>query len=251
MKTLNTAFLLLAAATFTIGTASAQVRVSSGVANAKPLAQSNGYTLRAVPPVNMQLAATARTDSRIDHDSYVSQVGADNFARVDQTGNNQSANMIQINPDLATLFGNDGYQRQSNGAGTIGENSAFMVQNGKDNYADQAQAGNRNVAIAVQGELGAGGARDRNYSVQCQTGSENYGYVDQDSNGNFAQQVQVSSIGSTIGGGLNPGSSANGNFADTRQGGGSQAGSNGSDAQWSQVFQTGQNNRAIVRQDHD
>ncbi|GAB2708356.1 hypothetical protein GCM10011495_34620 [Hymenobacter frigidus] len=251
MKTLNTAFLLLAAATFTVGTASAQVRVSSGVANAKPAAQSNGFTLRNIPPVNLQLAPTARTEGRIDHDSYVSQLGADNFARVDQTGNNQSANMIQVNPDQATLFGNDGYQRQSNGTGTIGENAAYMVQSGKDNYADQAQAGNRNVAIVEQGGMGAGGARNSNYSVQCQTGSENYGYVDQDSNGNFAQQEQVSSISSSIGGGLNPGSASNGNFADTRQGNGFQAGSNGSDAQWSQVFQNGQNNRAMVRQDHD
>lgn len=87
--------------------------------------------------------------------------------------------------------------------------------------------------------------------MQDQSGSNNYGYVSQESNTNFAHQKQTSDLtGSTIGGGLTPGSMANGNYAVTLQGGGATAGTNGSDGQWSQTIQNGQNNRAVVSQDH-
>ena len=248
MKSSNTSFLLLAAALLSAGTAAAQGTTLSATANAKPVAQGRTAVLRGTP-VNTQITATLRSDSRIDNDSYVNQSGFSNYGSVDQTGNNQSADMVQINPSTSIL-GNDGYQKQRNGGGT-GGNTAFMTQVGGANYADQDQSGNLNYAVVAQGEAGA--ARDRNYSVQQQVGGNNYGYVDQDSNGNFAHQSQTSALSSSIGGGLLPGGVDNGNYADTRQGNltGAAAGTNGADAQWSQVVQDGQNNRAIVRQDHD
>lgn len=254
MKSSNTSFLLLAAALLTAGTAAAQGTTQSATANAKPSAQGRTAVLRGTP-VNTQITETLRSASRIDNDSYVSQTGFSNYGNVDQTGNNQSADMVQINSSTSIL-GNDGYQKQRNGGsatgGTTGENTAFMTQIGGANYADQDQAGNLNYAVVEQGGVGA--AVDRNYSVQQQVGGNNYGFVDQDSNGSFAHQFQTSDPTlSTVGGGFTPGGINNGNYADTRQGNlsGAAAGTNGADAQWSQVVQNGQNNRAIVRQDHN
>ena len=245
MKSLNSAFLLLAAATLTIGAASAQT-----APNPKPAVQG-----RAIPtprPVfgNFQISATAR-GAAIDNVSYVNQQGLGNFGEVVQFGTKQVADMVQINASSVDR-GNDGYQSQTNGTGTIGRNDAYMIQIGHGNYADQTQNGNLNVAFAEQGNAGTGNARNENYSVQCQTGSNNYGYVDQDSNRNFAHQDQTSSITTANGGGLANSDSNNGNWADTRQGNGiGPVGANGPDGQWSQVVQNGQNNRASVRQDHD
>ena len=234
MKALNNTFLLLAAAMLTVGAASAQT-----VANPKPAVQ--GRTLPTPRTVfgNAQIQATTRGNA-IDNVSYVGQIGLSNFGVVNQQGTTNVADMVQINNSLNVL-GNDGYQNQ---IGT--SNDAYMLQVGQGNYACQDQQGNRNVALSVQGELGLGGARNQNYSVQEQTGSANYGYVDQDSDRNFAHQNQTSSIGTVFGGGNAPSSILNGNFADTRQGSGASA----TDGQWSQVVQNGQNNRAIVRQDH-
>ena len=244
MKSLNSAFLLLAAATLTIGAASAQT-----APNPKPLVQGRPTPTLRTPVPNFQISETART-AAIDNVSYVNQQGLGNFGAVVQFGTQQTADLIQVNMS-ATARGNDGYQTQNNGAGTIGRNDAYMVQVGAGNYADQTQSGNLNVAIAEQGAMGVGGARNENYSVQCQTGSNNYGYVDQDSNKNFAHQDQTSSIGTSVGGGLGPGNATNGNWADTRQGNGVGPVGASSDGQWSQVVQNGQNNRASVRQDHN
>jgi minor curlin subunit len=245
MKSFNTAFLLLAAATLTIGSASAQT-----VPNPKPAVQGRLMPVLREPVPNFQISATSR-GAAIDNVSYVNQQGLGNFGAVVQFGTQQKADMIQVNTS-ATARGNDGYQTQNNGLGTIGRNDAYMVQVGARNYADQTQSGNLNVAIAEQGAMGVGGARNENYSVQCQTGSNNYGYVDQDSNKNFAHQNQTSSIGTSVGGGQGPSNATNGNWADTRQGNGiGPVGANGSDGQWSQVVQNGQNNRASVRQDHN
>lgn len=235
----------------TAGAASAQTRVFSPDANAKPAIQAASAATRGVP-ANMQLNQTLRTESRVDNDSYVNQLGADNWGRVDQNGDNNTANMVQVN-NSGSLFGNDGYQRQTNTnaatGGVVGQNSANMVQIGKDNYVDQTQSGNLNLSIAEQRNR-VGGAVERNYAVQDQTGGNNYGHVSQESNGNFAHQNQTSSLASTIGGGLDPGSIDNGNYARTLQGGGSASGTNGSDNQWSQTIQNGQNNRVLVSQDH-
>lgn len=248
----NKSLLLLAAALLTAGVASAQTRVFSPNANAKPIAQPGSYTTRDVPP-NMQIDQTVRTNERLDNESYVNQLGADNWGRVDQNGDKNQANMVQVNTS-GSLFGNDGYQRQTNtgaatSGGVVGQNSANMLQIGKDNYTDQTQAGNQNLAITEQRRSG-NLAVERNYSVQDQTGSNNYGYVSQESNGNFAHQSQTSAITSSIGGGLTPGSIDNGNYARTLQGGSASSGTNGSDNQWSQTIQSGQNNRALVSQDH-
>ncbi len=242
----NKFLLLVAAGMLSAGMASAQAVVSSGNANAKPAVQPGSYATRGVP-VNLQIDQTLRTDSRVDNESYVNQLGADNFGRVDQSGDNHVANMVQVNTS-GSLFGNDAYQRQTNGAGTVGRNDANALQIGKDNYVDQAQAGNANLAIAEQ-RTATGAAVQRNYSVQEQTGSNNYGQVTQESSGNFAHQSQTSSITSSIGGGLVPGSIDNGNYARTLQGGGTGVGAT-ADNQWSQIVQNGQNNRALVSQDH-
>ena len=244
MKSLNSAFLLLAAATLTIGAASAQT-----TPNPKPAAQ--GRALPAPRPVfgNFQISATPR-GAAIDNQSYVDQKGLGNFGEVVQFGTKQTADMVQVN-ESTNNRGNDGYQPQTTGAGTIGQNDAFMLQVGHGNYADQTQNGNLNVAFSEQGGLAAGAARNNNYSVQSQTGSNNYGYVDQDSNNNFAHQDQTSSIATSVGGGLPLSNSNNGNWADTRQGNGVGPVGPSSDGQWSQVVQNGQNNRASVRQDHD
>lgn len=244
MKSFNTAFLLLAAATLTIGSASAQT-----APNAKPLAQGRAIPTPRPANLNFQISATARTGA-IDNQSYVGQTGLGNFGEVVQLGTRHTADMLQVNAST-TNRGNDGYQTQTNGAGTIGQNDAFMLQVGHGNYADQTQNGNLNVAFAEQGGLAAGAARNENYSVQCQTGSNNYGYVDQDSNNNFAHQDQTSSITTSAGGGLPLSDQNNGNWADTRQGNGVGPVGPSSDGQWSQVVQNGQNNRASVRQDHD
>lgn len=238
MKTHNNFFLLLAAATLTIGTAAAQT-----TPNAKPAVQR-----RAVPtprPVydNGQISATSRA-AAIDNQSYVGQVGLSNWAVVRQTGTRNKADMIQVNLSSSAL-GNDGYQTQ------VGlENDAYMVQIGVANYADQDQRGIRNVALVQQGELTGLVARSRNYAVQEQEGAHNYAYIDQDSDRNFAHQSQESSLLTSIGGGLAPSSSANGNWVETRQGGSTSILAGNTDGQWSQVVQDGQNNRASVRQDH-
>ena len=238
MKFFNTAFLLLAAATLTIGSASAQTSVIRNTPNAKPDNQPGSIRLRS-PLSNIQILATRRS-AAIDNVSYVNQLGTGNFGSVVQTGRKQEADMVQVNtgPFISVLGnrGNDGYQTQNNGAGAIGQNRAYMLQIGDRNYADQLQSGNLNVAIVTQGDRGR--ARNLNYSVQCQTGSNNYGYVDQNSNRNFAHQDQRSPITTSAG---------NGNFADTRQGG---AGGAASDGQWSQILQNGQRNTALVRQDN-
>ena len=244
MKSFNSAFLLLAAATLTIGAASAQT-----APNAKPAAQGRAIPTPRPALLNFQIDPTLRSGA-IDNQSYVGQTGLGNFAEVSQLGTRHTADIIQVN-NSTTNRGNDGYQTQTNGAGTIGQNDAFMLQVGHGNYADQTQNGNRNVAFAEQGGLAAGAARNNNYSVQCQTGSNNYGYVDQDSNNNFAHQDQTSSITTSVGGGLPISDSNNGNWADTRQGNGVGPVGPSSDGQWSQVVQNGQNNRASVRQDHD
>ena len=245
MKSFNTAFLLLAAATLTIGAASAQT-----APNAKPGPQ--GRALPSPRPVfgNFQIGATLRS-AALDNVSYIEQQGLGNFSQVLQTGRQHVADMVQINENPTNPTpanrGNDGYQTQNNGTGTTGRNNAYMLQIGDGNYADQFQSGNLNVALVTQGNFGTNGGRDENYSVQCQTGSNNYGYVDQNSNKNFAHQDQKSPIGTSLGGGLSPSSSANGNWADTRQGGNGGA---GVDGQWSQILQNGNNNRASVRQDN-
>lgn len=243
----NKSLLLVAAALLTAGVASAQTLVQSTAPNARPADQQGpAQSLRANGP-NSQLQQTLRTNA-IDNDSYVSQVGYSNYGVVNQSGNTQKADLIQVN-NSATL-GNDAYQSQSNGAGTTGSNSMYARQIGGQNYADQIQSGNENVAVAYQGMVGAGGTRQNNYLVQEQTGSQNYGYVAQESNNNFAHQKQTSAITTSIGGGLTPGGMDNGNYAVTLQGGGSATGTNGADGQWSQTIQNGQNNRALVSQDH-
>jgi len=244
MKSLNSAFLLLAAATLTIGAASAQT-----APNAKPAVQGRVVPTPRAVFGNFQISATSR-GAAIDNQSFVGQTGLGNFSEVVQFGTRQTADMVQVNMS-ATDRGNDGYQTQTNGAGTIGQNDAFMLQVGHGNYADQTQNGNLNVALSEQGGMAAGAARNENYSVQCQTGSNNYGYVDQDSNNNFAHQDQTSSIATSTGGGLPSSDSNNGNWADTRQGNGVGPVGASSDGQWSQVVQNGQNNRASVRQDHN
>lgn len=232
MKALNNTFLLLAAAMLTVGAASAQT-----VANPKPAVQGRMLPTPRTVFGNSQIQATTRGNA-IDNVSYVGQVGLSNYGVVNQQGTTNVADMVQVNNSLNVL-GNDGYQNQ------IGRsNDAYMLQVGQGNYACQDQQGNRNVALSVQGELTT--ARNQNYSVQEQAGSANYGYVDQDSDRNFAHQNQTSSIGTVFGGGNAPSSILNGNFADTRQGSGASA----TDGQWSQIVQNGQNNRAIVRQDH-
>ncbi|MEJ7662443.1 MAG: hypothetical protein WKG07_24190 [Hymenobacter sp.] len=136
--------------------------------------------------------------------------------------------MEQTN-NSGSLFGNDGYQTQSNGAGTIGQNKANLVQVGKSNYGDQVQAGNLNLAITVQ-RTAAGGAVERDYSVQEQTGSQNYGYVLQNSNGNLCSpESGQSPFPALLGAALTPEASTNGNYARTMQGGGAAGGTNGTD----------------------
>ena len=232
MKTLNNAFLLLAAAVLTIGSASAQT-----VANPKPLTQGRILPTPRTPFGNAQIQATAR-GAAIDNVSFVSQSGLSNWSVVNQAGTRNVADMVQINSG-SNVLGNDGYQNQ---VGT--SNDAYMQQIGQGNYGCQDQNGIRNVALSVQGTAAA--ARNQNYSVQEQTGAHNYAYVGQNSDRNFAHQDQTSSLATAFGGGLAPSSSANGNFADTRQGNGTAA----SDGQWSQVIQSGQNNRSTVRQDN-
>jgi len=234
MKTLNNAFLLLAAAALTIGTASAQT-----TPNARPTTQARALPSPRAVFGNAQISATARA-AAIDNESFVGQTGLSNWGVVTQSGTTNVADMIQIN-NSTNVLGNDGYQTQT---GT--SNDAYMLQVGQGNYADQVQNGRMNVAFSEQGELAGAVARNQNYSVQEQTGAHNYGYVDQDSDNNFAHQDQTSSLLTQFGGGLAPSSAANGNWADTRQGNGTAA----SDGQWSQVVQNGQNNRSTVRQDH-
>lgn len=241
MKTRNNFFFLLAAAMLTAGAATAQTAPNTP----RPAAQ--GRTAPGLRPVfgNFQIPATLRS-AAIDNESFVSQVGNGNYGVVTQNGNENVADMIQSNLS-PTARGNDGYQTQSNGAGMIGRNDAYMAQYGDGNYGDQIQAGNLNVATTLQGRAGA--VRSENYSVQEQTGSHNYGYVTQESSRNFAHQRQTSDINSSSGGGLPLSNNANGNYAVTLQGGGASVGTNGSDGQWSQTIQAGQNNRAIVSQD--
>lgn len=242
MKTFKTSFFLLAAAMLTTGVASAQTSPNTP----RPAAQ--GRIAPGMRPVygNAQIGATART-AAIDNQSFVSQTGGGNFGVVTQTGNQQVADMVQVSAP-GTIRGNDGYQTQSNGAGTVGRNDAYMGQYGAGNYADQIQAGNLNVAVTLQGRSGA--LRSENYSVQEQTGSNNYGFVSQESSNNFAHQSQTSSITTPNGGGLPLSNNDNGNYAVTLQGGGATVGTNGDSGQWSQTIQSGQNNRAMVSQDH-
>ena len=242
MKTLNVSFFLLAAAMLTSGVASAQTTPNTP----RPAAQ--GRPAPGQRPVfgNFQISPTLRS-AAIDNQSFVSQTGGGNFGVVTQTGNQQVADMVQVSAP-STVRGNDGYQTQSNGTGTVGRNDAYMAQYGDGNYGDQIQAGNLNVAVALQGRSTA--LRSENYSVQQQTGGSNYGYVSQESSRNFAHQSQTSAIGTPNGGGLPLSDNNNGNYAVTLQGGGLSVGTNGDNGQWSQTIQNGQNNRAIVSQDH-
>lgn len=243
MKTFKTSFFLLAAAMLTTGVASAQTSPNTP----RPAAQGRTAPgLRAVYG-NSQIAPTLR-GAAIDNQSFVSQTGYGNFGVVTQTGNQQVADMVQVQNNAGIARGNDGYQTQSNGAGTIGRNDAYMAQYGNGNYGDQIQAGNLNVAVSLQGRSAA--ARSENYSVQEQTGSNNYGFVSQESSSNFAHQSQTSAIGTSNGGGLANSDNNNGNYAVTLQGGGASVGTNGDSGQWSQTIQNGQNNRATVSQDH-
>ena len=243
---LNKSFLLVAAALLTAGAATAQTSP-----NARPTAQ--GRTTPGVRAVysNTQISETSRA-AAIDNQSYVSQVGGSNFGVVTQTGDRQVADMVQVS-GMGTVLGNDAYQTQANGngptgLGITGRNDAYTAQYGQGNYSDQVQTGNLNVAVNLQGRTAAFQAN--NYTVQEQTGSNNYGYVTQESSRNFAHQSQTSSTVTRNGGGLPSSDNDNGNYALTLQGGGAAAGTNGSDGQWSQTIQNGQNNRAIVSQDH-
>jgi len=250
----NKTFLLVAAAMLAASAASAQTgTTSSNTRNAAPNAQGRTAPSERATVSNTQItAATRQPGGALDNQSYVSQIGGSNYGTVDQSGNQQVADMVQVSAP-GTVLGNDAYQAQSNGAaansnGISGRNDAYAAQYGQGNYADQMQSGALNVATALQGRAGA--LQTNNYSVQEQTGSGNYGYVTQESNRNFAQQSQTSSITTPNGGGLAASNNDNGNYAITRQGGGANAGTNGSDAQWSQTIQNGQNNRAMVNQDH-
>ncbi|WBO82773.1 hypothetical protein [Hymenobacter yonginensis] len=215
---------LLAAALLMTGAAFAQ-----SAPNARPAAQGRGAAVRAIPTTT-QISATSRNAGSVDHDSYVQQVGTDNYGVVRQAGSNQSADMYQNGT------GNDAYQTQSGSSPLNGLNTAYSSQTGNNNYVDQVQSGWRGEAIVEQGATGD--AQNRNYAVQEQTGDLNYGYIDQDSDDNFAHQKQTNATGLIFG--------IPGNFADTRQGDGSL----GSNNQWSQVVQDGSGNAAIVRQDH-
>jgi hypothetical protein len=242
----NKSFLLVAAALLTAGAATAQTSP-----NARPLAQGRTAPAQRVVYGNYQIQATARTLA-VDNQSYVSQVGGGNFGVVTQNGDQQVADMVQVSLP-GTVRGNDGYQTQNNGAGAngngiSGRNDAYMAQHGEGNYGDQAQSGALNVAVTQQGRSNA--LRAENYSVQEQTGSNNYGYVSQESNRSFAHQSQTSSTNTLNGGGMPASDNDNGNYAVTLQGGGTSVGTNGADGQWSQTIQNGQNNRAIVSQDH-
>ncbi|RZK97676.1 MAG: hypothetical protein EOO62_27655 [Hymenobacter sp.] len=242
----NKSLLLLAAALLTAGVASAQT-----TPNARPNAQGRTAPSQRVVYGNYQISPTLRS-AAIDNESFVSQVGGGNFGVVTQNGDQQVADLVQVSA-ASTVRGNDGYQTQSNGAGAngnniSGRNDAYMAQYGDGNYGDQVQAGALNVAVTLQGRSNA--LRTENYSVQEQTGSNNYGYVSQESSNNFAHQRQTSSISTINGGGLPNSDNDNGNYAVTLQGGGAMAGTNGSNGQWSQTIQSGQNNRALVSQDH-
>lgn len=244
----NKSFLLVAAALLTAGAATAQTQTSP---NARPTNQVRQVDPARMVYSNTQLGQTTRAMA-IDNQSYVSQVGGSNFGVVDQSGDRQVADMVQVSGP-GTVLGNDAYQTQNNGAGpngngVRGRNDAYAAQYGQNNYADQLQSGALNVATTLQGRNGA--LRTDNYSVQEQAGSSNYGYVTQESSRNFAHQSQTSSANTLNGGGLAASNNDNGNFAITMQGGGAAAGANGSDGQWSQTIQNGQNNRAIVSQDH-
>lgn len=250
----NKTFLLVAAALLAASAASAQTgTTSSNTRNAAPSAQGRQAPAERATVSNTQITAAMRQPGgALDNQSYVSQIGGSNYGTVDQSGNQQVADMVQVSLP-GTVLGNDAYQSQNNGAaansnGISGRNDAYAAQYGQGNYADQMQSGALNVATTLQGRTGA--LQTNNYAVQEQTGSGNYGYVTQESNRNFAQQSQTSSITTPNGGGLAASNNDNGNYAITRQGGGANAGTNGSDAQWSQTIQNGQNNRAMVNQDH-
>lgn len=250
----NKSFLLVAAALLTAGAASAQTgTTSSNTRNSSPAAQGRTAPGERATVSNTQITAAMRQPGgALDNQSYVSQIGGSNYGTVTQSGDQQVADMVQVSLP-GTVLGNDAYQAQSNGAaananGISGRNDAYAAQYGQGNYADQMQSGALNVATTLQGRTNA--QQTDNYSVQTQTGSGNYGYVTQESNRNFAHQSQTSSITTPNGGGLAASNNDNGNYAITRQGGGANAGTNGSDAQWSQTIQNGQNNRAMVSQDH-
>lgn len=223
---------LLAAALLISGGAFAQT-----TANSKPAAQSKAAVTRAVP-VTTQIAADLRSSSgSIDNESFMQQSGNGNYGNVDQLGRDNVADMFQ------TGNGNDAYQRQRGGGVAGGENVAHSTQIGNDNYVDQDQDGYRNSAIVTQGNsplLLGSRARNENYAVQDQDGSNNYGNIDQDSDSNFAHQKQ----------------DGTGNFARTGQGTvGSILGlipvsDPASNGQWSQTIQTGNNNVSVVSQDH-
>jgi hypothetical protein len=244
----NKSFLLVAAALLTAGAATAQTQTSP---NARPTNQVRPVPAARMVYSNVQIGQTLR-GAAVDNQSYVSQVGGSNFGVVNQSGDQQVADMVQVSAP-GTVLGNDAYQNQNNGAGAngngvIGRNDAYAAQYGQGNYADQAQSGALNVATTLQGRNGA--LQTDNYSVQTQNGSNNYGYVTQESSRNFAHQSQTSSANTLNGGGLAASDNDNGNYAITMQGGGANTGNNGADGQWSQTIQNGQNNRAIVSQDH-
>lgn len=156
-------------------------------------------------------ASDSRGSSR--QTSYVLQRGDNQFACVDQIGNDNQADLIQSSDGVGR---NDAYQTQKN-LFSLDDNVAYGRQTGDRNLLVQDQNGGDNLASAVQ-------SGDRNVAGQLQRGDGNSAYMVQRSDRNFAVQIQR----------------GDDNVASTLQ--------NNIDSQWSATVQRGDNNTVSVHQ---
>lgn len=174
MKTLK--LQLLVASLFACGTAFAQTSATpptAAGAQRGPAATTNN------PAQTASTAApqTAADRNNFGEDSYILQNGDNQYAQVDQRGYQNTADIYQ--GFSAGTGNNAAYQTQYNNnpnANTAGtpRNVAYILQDGQNSTAIQAQTGAGNRANILQG-LGTTG----NYAEQLQTGNNNSAYTSQ------------------------------------------------------------------------
>lgn len=219
MKTMKT-FILLAGGVLLAGAAGAQNFTQPA------LPGPGSLTIKANPTTSTTAGPYDRAGYA--NQSYVQQIGANQYSKVDQawqSADGNSANLIQIRSQGTTQM--RAFQDQTNvTTAQRGGNALYLEQRGDADVAAQYQRGSDTRGKIVQ----TGSTNEA--AFQSQTGYSNDAEIVQSSRYNVAQQVQRSNGGDAL--------SGHDNFARTTQ--------SGIGFNWSVTEQGGANNTAIVTQ---
>jgi minor curlin subunit len=187
MKTLK--LQLLAASMFACATAFAQGSPNAAPALGTRTANTAAANFATGPNAasNSQSFNSSREGYR--NDSYVLQQGETQYARVDQMGGANQADIIQGPSGQA----NNAFQTQNYNTAGGRKNIGYIYQNGTSGTATQEQTGSSNTASVQQYGTGDGASNGTgNTAFQRQNGDENTAGIQQ-YNGDRDQAIQFQS----------------------------------------------------------